>query len=76
MKELLLAIILLFVFIVPVYAESAQEICTQEIRDADITDQDEIDLYMNDCIAQVTAENEADGSEIQDKTDVPAAEES
>lgn len=76
MKELLLAIALLFVFIVPVYAESANEICTQELRDAGIVDQDEIDLYMKECIEQVTAEKEADESEMQKDVEAPVAEES
>lgn len=58
MKTILLAIALLSIFIAPVYAESAHDMCVTEVRDAGIEDQEEIDLYIKECVAQVSAELE------------------
>ena len=59
MNKLLLALAMLAVFTAPTFAESAHDICTTEIRDAGIVDQDEINIYMKECVSQVSAELEA-----------------
>jgi len=81
MKNVLLVLVLLFVFFGPTFAESARDICTEEIRDAGIVDQEEIDIYMKECVSQVTAEmdssQEVDEPEIENNSmETPATEES
>ena len=79
MKRLFLALLLLFVFTLPVYAESAHEICAQEILDAGVEDQEEKDLYMKECVSQVSAEMESNqeaGEAEMDNNETPRSEES
>jgi len=80
MKKILLAFVLTFVFTIPIYAESAHEICAQEVRDVGVEDQEEKDLYMKECLSQVNAEmessEEAGEAETENNSDTPRSEES
>ena len=81
MKSLLLPIAMLLVFTTPVYAESAYEVCAEEAHEAGITNQEEIDFYIKECVSQINTEMESDSekneSEIENKTmETPPVEES
>ena len=74
MMKNILAACLLLMFVVPVYAESAREICREEATEAGIEDQDEVKFYVDECLTQATMDMESDreGAELDESEAEPA----
>jgi len=74
MMKNILAVSLLLMFVVPVYAESAREICREEVVEAGIEDQDEAKFYVDECVTQMTTEMESGGDAVEPEADRSEAE--
>ena len=60
MKKYLLAFLtLVFLSSSVVFAESATELCTAEAKDAGIEDEAEFRNYVNNCVEQITADEQS-----------------
>lgn len=59
MKKYLFTFLTLLFFSIPVFAESSLELCNTEAKNAGIDDAIEFDKYVTDCVAQLSASEQA-----------------
>ena len=60
MKKYTLIFVSMFFLSSPIFADSISEICTTEAKDAGISDTDEFNTYVNECVEQMNSTAQTD----------------